>query len=142
MSLLQAVRSNNVAAVERLISARADVNVHDWNSYPPLLEGLYSFEITKMLLNAGAHVPDDALPHATFHSLHVVDLLLDAKAKIDGKDHNDMTALFVACMQQRLDMIIHLRFKGANSNERCLYGETSPLQYAREHNLTTILTLL
>lgn len=125
--LMECVHKYDLACVQTLIDAKADVNMKDGDGRTPLIimsEGGKT-DIVKALLGAGADV--NARDKDGFSSLanaalmgymDTVEVLLNAKADVNIKDNNGLTPLFAAIYGNSPDIVKILIASGADINTR------------------------
>jgi uncharacterized protein len=151
-ALMNAVRSNDAAAVKRLIAQGVNVSESDGNGDAPLVIGAYKgyTEITRLLLEAGADITavDPGMKATALHAAayagrtEAVKLLIDYGIDIDKQGpKNGYTALHDAIWQNNVDTAGVLIAAGANLNLVSHSGET-PLQFARSNNRREIVAII
>ena len=120
--LYESVSRGDVAEVNRLIAAGADVNAIGKYGQPALMSAALNghAEIVKLLLSAGANpnwARNDghtALMDAAFlGDAAVVKLLLSAGANPKAKDENGWTVLYLASIMRNSDVMLILQAAGA-----------------------------
>jgi ankyrin repeat protein len=130
-ALLDAATRGDVAEMDRLIAAGADVNALV-GSWTPLLRAALNGHETAIaaLLAAGAHV--DAMNNAGYTPLvyaafkghaPAIDALLAAGANVDHALDGGETALYCASMQGHLDAAVALLQAGARGNAQNKRGK-------------------
>ena len=150
--LMKAVKSNDVALVQRLIGQGADVNELDANQDAPLIIASYKghTEIVKLLLEAGADVSvvDPGMKATALHAAayagnaEAAGLLIEYGVDIDKQGpHNGYTALHDAVWQNNVETARVLIEAGAKLDIKSHTGET-PLQFARSRKHKDIVTLI
>jgi ankyrin repeat protein len=129
-----AIRSNDVAAVVKLLDAGTDPNYRTAKGTPMLVlaTNFADVAIAKLLLQRGADVRGrTSYGRTPLHSAahwgrtDLVDMLLDAGADVnDAINPGKQTPLHSAVYGQQYDVIDHLVSRGANVNAVTSSGET------------------
>jgi ankyrin repeat protein len=151
-ALMKAVRKNDVAAVNTLISQGADVNELDPNGDAPLVMAAYlgHTEIVRALLEAGADVAavDPGMKATALHAAsyagrsEAARVLIEYHIDIDKQGpRNGYTALHDAIWQNNIDTAKVLIDAGANLELTSHEGET-PLAFANSHRRREIAALI
>jgi uncharacterized protein len=118
LSLVEAAKQGNRAAVQSLLAGQADVNAAE-------LDG------TTALMWA-----------ATRNDLDLADLLLRAGADVKAANEYGATALYAAATSPDATMTERLLAAGADPNAHLLSGETPLMEAARRGNLAIVQALL
>ncbi|MBI5960936.1 MAG: ankyrin repeat domain-containing protein [Chloroflexi bacterium] len=151
-ALMQAVKSNNVEQVKKLIADGVNINEPDASRDIPLIMAAYKghTEIVRLLLEAGADVTalDPGMKatalHAAAYAGHAdpARLLVEFHINIDQQGpYNGYTALHDAVWQNNIAVAEVLINAGANLNIKSNSGET-PLEFARTKKHTRIVELI
>lgn len=123
--MFAAARSNDVAAVKRLVEAKTDVNQQDDKGYTPLILATYNdnFEVAEFLVKHGANTElkdrsgRTALMGSAFKGNdREVKLLLDNGANASATDSKGITSMMYAVMFGRLAVIQTLRGRTSASS--------------------------
>jgi cytohesin len=149
MSLFQAAKKGDVAALRRLVAAGADANAQAKgrdtlfgvavDSGTPLMAAAEAGHVDacRLLLEAGARVNaknangSTPLMHAAAPGhLGVVRLLLRAGAEVDAEDGQGRTALLVAAWAGHADVVGALLDAGADPDHKDKANGTSVLEWA------------
>lgn len=127
-ALINAVRNNCYKCVELLLQSGADPNVFVRGEFSPLIYAatMGSFDIVKLLVNAGANINysnrrgDTALMMASYSckkfSEQIIDYLVTSGANVNSRNNDGETALIFACLQSCLRNVEALIKHGANPN--------------------------
>lgn len=153
MELFDAIRNNDIAALQRLIDGGADVNVKDENGDTPLYIAIYHDRILApmLLIEAGADVNatngrGDTPLHmaARDGGLDVMDALIRRHANIDAMNLDGDTPLHMACWCGGTLAAKMLIDNGANVNVMNAKGNTPLLEHLLEceDHIFGIVTLL
>jgi len=147
-----AVQSGNEEVVKTLIAAGADVDEKAYRPAGPLkLAALKGYQsIVRILLSAGANPnpPEgDVTPlinAAHVNSLPIVTMLLEARANVNAKTSNGVTALMAASSLADADLALikALITAGADVNAKTEKGTTALIEAARYGNEATCKTLI
>lgn len=136
-NLQSAIASRDLAAVQKLLKAGADVRPVNWYETPPLVMAAAhgALEIVLVLIAAGADVDGgyEQLPltaAAANGHLDVVKQLVRSGARLENKDGHHHTALMVAAQAGHLPLVRYLVAQGANLYVNSA-GET-PLTLAQQ----------
>jgi uncharacterized protein len=151
-ALMQAVRGNDVAAVEQLIAEGANVNELEPNGDAPLVMAAYlgHAEIVRKLLEAGADVAavDPSMKATALHAAayagrtEAAKLLTEHGVEIDKQGpRNGYTALHDAIWQNNVDTARVIIDAGANLSLKNHSGET-PLQFAHAKRAREIAEMI
>ncbi len=134
-SLINASANGDSLAVQKLISAGANINEPDSNGATPLIHAIWKgkTEAAKYLIESGADLNAkdkkgyDALFYAIeYGQLETVKSLIGKGANIESKDLTGLTPLVYAVLYDRNIDIIKLLIKsGANLNAKTSEGETA-----------------
>ena len=150
-SLIDAVEDGNLAAVQTLLDAGADVEGRGEYGYTALIEAsMYGhLAIVKVLLAAGADVNaasylyHTALMCASHHGhLDVVKALLAAGADVNAVSVEGATALIEACQHDCLAVVHTLLAAGANVNTSATYDGTALQTAVRRGHVAVARVLL
>ncbi len=126
--LLKAVKTNNLIMAQTAVFMGADVNCQDDEIGIPVLEHAFNAEadikIIEFLIKSGANVGKEEiydgftpLMRACIQDNYdAVMLLINAKAKIDAKNHNGNTALMSAIESAYPKIVEALLLAGADAN--------------------------
>ncbi|MFV0679834.1 ankyrin repeat domain-containing protein [Ottowia sp.] len=146
-----AAMKGDVAVMQKLIEAGADLNTPDQFGGPPLLNaaGTGEMEAVKFLLMAGADV--NAKDKTGFTALHkatmgeaeldAVRLLLASHAQVDVLAHG-VSPLMIAAQQGHLELLRTLLAAGANINLSNEYGATALMKAAEYGRLEGVKLLV
>jgi len=131
--LFDAVKAGRINIVKQLIAAGADVNAEDSNYRLPLSYALDNYEITKLLIDAGANIDSELLLGPAYRNdFKMVKLLVEYGADVNAADNMlGRTALLEAYMNRNFKMIKYLLEHGADVNVR--YYEDTLLRLAMDH---------
>ena len=152
MSLMQAVKANNVAQVRELIARGVDVNAADGSGDVPLIMAAYlgHTEITRLLLEAGADVTavDSGMKATALHAAAYAGrteparLLIQHGIAIDAQGpYNGYTALHDAIWQNNVETARVIVEAGADLTLRNHEGQT-PLEMAKARKRQQIVALI
>ncbi|CAJ1368734.1 unnamed protein product, partial [Effrenium voratum] len=142
--LLAAARLCDGPALAAALLARADVNCRTLRGNTPLMLAAsaqkHSVDMVRELLEAGAEMESvdekgcTALMHGCGNgNTAAVDLLLDRKASLQGRDRDGKTCLMLAFVgTEDIALIRHLVHRGASIDDKDMAG-WSLLFYACEH---------
>ncbi|CAJ1401419.1 unnamed protein product [Effrenium voratum] len=142
--LLTAARLCDGPALAAALLARADVNCRTLRGNTPLMLAAsaqkHSVDMVRELLEAGAEMESvdekgcTALMHGCGNgNTAAVDLLLDRKASLQGRDRDGKTCLMLAFVgTEDIALIRHLVHRGASIDDKDMAG-WSLLFYACEH---------
>ncbi len=140
LALVQAVRSNSIDEVKRLINNGTDVNgmvkLGDVTLTPLTMASINGFtDVAKLLIDSGAYV-NLRIPYsvnvdlaaldyaAMFNSLEIAQLLIEKGANIEAKDAYGSTALMYAARENAIDVAKLLIENGADINAKGSDGKT------------------
>lgn len=146
----QAIRSEDVSALQQLIAGGANLEERDAKGRTPLIlaSAQGHTQIATVLLDAGANVnavnPRSGTPlmYAVISgNPETVRVLLSRGANIDQAGSNGWTALMIAAAKGRKEIAQILLDHGSNVNVRDLYGWT-PLMRAAYEQRAGIVTIL
>jgi len=151
-ALMDAVKSNDVAAVRQLVAQSTDVNEKDASQDVPLIMAAYMGhdEIVKALLEAGADVTavDPGMKATALHAAAyagrtgAAHLLIEYGIEIDKQGpYNGYTALHDAVWQNNVDTAEVLINAGANLHIKSNGGQT-PLEFAQSKHHTAIAAMI
>jgi ankyrin repeat protein len=151
-TLMQAVKSNDVAQVKKLIQQGASVDELDSSSDAPLVMAAYEGhnEIVRLLLEAGADVAaiDPGMKATALHAAayagrtEAAKLLIAYKIDIDKQGpYNGYTALHDAIWQSHTETAKIIIEAGADLTLKSSRGET-PLEFARSKKLKELVALM
>ena len=118
LSLEDAAKLGDRAAVQSLLSGRADVNLPEADGTTALMWAAYRNDV------------------------ETADLLLHAGADVKAANQYGATALYAAAASTDSAMAEKLLAAGADANAHLLSGETPLMEAARRGNLTTVHLLL
>ncbi len=152
MSLMQAIKANNVAQVRQLIASGVDVNAADASGDIPLIMAAYlgHTEITRLLLEASADVGavDSGMKATALHAAAYAGrseparLLIQYGVAIDAQGpYNGYTALHDAIWQNNVETARVIIEAGADLTLRNQEGQT-PLEMAKARGRKQIVTLI
>ena len=147
-ALHAAVENGNLEIVRELLQAGAKANARDENRRTPLmsLDADATPELVRLLLSFGARVisrdngKSSVLINAVrnYADAEVLQLLIQAGAKIDMADADGMTPLMEAAMDENLEAVKVLLGAGANVNLKTVEGETA-LSFASSEEIRQLL---
>lgn len=152
MSLMRAVKADDLEQVRTLIAQGTDVDALDAEGNPPLVMAAYlgHTAIVQALLEAGAKVTavDPGMRATALHAaayagrLDAARLLVEYGIDIDAQGpYNGYTALHDAIWQGHLEVARLLIDAGANLRLTSHEGET-PLDFARKKRREAIVALI
>lgn len=136
--------------IEKLIKFGFEIDVHDINSYSPLIiAAIHNYlSIAKMLIIHGANLnyKDDQnnkplIFAVRYQHIDMVKLLLDSHALVNARNSNNWTALHFAVNQNEIEIVKLLVERGADVNAQDIWDKT-PLQIAYDHNYKEIINFL
>ena len=138
-----------VAVIEMLVKAGADVNAKDKAGLTPLQRAVYvgNPEIVEALFSVGAKVSKEEKKWNALHlaasngHLELVRLLLDKGMDVNGRDHLDITPLHGAAFNGHKKIVALLLEKGADVRAKDIKGKT-PYDRAEAEGHTEILKML
>lgn len=151
-ALMQAVNSNNVALVKKLIQQGVNVSELDANHDAPLVIAAYKgyTEIVQLLLAAGADITavDPGMKATALHAAayagrtEAAKLLIQYHIDIDKQGpYNGYTALHDAIWQGNVEIARVLIDAGANLTLQSNSGET-PLEFAKSKHHPEIVAMI
>ncbi len=132
-----AQRVRNLAVVQRLIDAGADVNAGQVRlGWTPLVYAVHfgDAETVEALIRAGAGIPEGvSLLHFAARTGDTAKIrsILDAGAAVEGRDKWGMSPLMWACRPDRLEAVRLLIDAGAEVNARDDRGETALMKASK-----------
>lgn len=144
-----AIRNNDLARLESLISGGADVNTRDRHEETPLMYAAYvgSLDAMKLLLKDGASVDAQSQSGATAliwaaTDLGKVRLLIEHGANVNLATKRRRTALMVAAMSDPSAQIVKLLIEKGADLKAVDFLKTTPLRAAALGNDTETIRLL
>lgn len=151
MALHLAIRDNDIAAVEKLINQKVNLNAVDSRGcgltplYLSMKQG--RIEIMELLLEAGADVNSktEQIPlhfSVQIKSVEMTELLLKYDAVVDRKNHTGETALMLALGRKFFDLARVLIKHGAKVDACTNRGVTSLHLAAKRNDVETVNFLL
>ena len=150
-ALILASHNGNLAVVNALLAAGANVNHQDKNGYTALMSASDNgnLAVVNDLLAAGANVNhqdengNTALMSASLNgNLAVVNALLANKANVDHQNNKLISALMRASRRGHLDVVKKLLDSGANVDLQDADGKTALMWASEEGHLEIVKNLL
>ncbi|XP_044728090.1 putative ankyrin repeat protein RF_0381 isoform X1 [Chrysoperla carnea] len=128
--LYKAIEYDRLEIIELLLKHKADINAEDEDRITPLFYAIQNkkLKITKLLLDNGANVKDypELLNRAAMgESPEIVELLLQHKADVNGKNRCGQTPLFDAIQNNRIEITELLLKHNTDVNATDKYGKTA-----------------
>ena len=134
-ALYGAVKNGNLDIVKLLLSHNANLDIATIEGQTPLMVAgrAQNYDVVKLLLAKKADVNlRDYLFHNTalifaviYNDQTLMKMLIAAKADLEVKANNDLTAFMIACETSNLDAMAILHKSGANINARDSEGKTA-----------------
>ena len=118
VSLIEAIKNGDNAAVRSLLAGHADVNASEADGSTPLLLAVDR------------------------NNLEITDLLLSAGAKADAATRYNITPLALACLNGNAPIVDRLLKAGADANGFSSEGQTALMSAARNGNVAAVKVLL
>lgn len=149
--LMEAARSRDTAAVQKLLKQGANANAKNKNGRTPLMEAASEgfTDTVRVLLANGAQVNArdnvgwTALFWAAFsRRIETLRVLVSKGANVDAKDGEGRTALFWASSSGHADVVRALLDRGAHVNARDNYGWTALMSAVDLGQIDTTKVLL
>mmetsp|Transcript_103585 Transcript_103585/g.198838 ORF Transcript_103585/g.198838 Transcript_103585/m.198838 type:complete len:307 (+) Transcript_103585:26-946(+) len=130
-----AAQNGHISVVEKLLAAKADIDLHDWNLGSTALTLAANFghaSVVHKLLNAQANLEEEDVNSesalmcaAKSCHMEVVDLLLAANANPDLQGSNGSTALMRAAWEGQYDIVERLVCANAALDLQDIVGYTA-----------------
>lgn len=146
-----ACETGRIEVVEYLISRKADSTARDADGNTPLAAAVIfkKFDVMRLLVTAGADVAclytgDKSCFFGAAKSgdLENMEVLVGLGVPVDASDSSNQTALYLACVDNRANIVQYLLSKGANMNIQSISRGWTALIFACANGRTEIAKML